>query len=141
MRLFLFRTKSQPGATYESVAYKKICNVVSQSTKNEEITFPYEFIFVFTSYIIWATFSTKCQSWALSKFRKNIERGEITIQWIVYGKGFKASAHYHLCLMRLTSTHGRPTSNKKITQKSRKFNNRLHVTSLTTSVDQFFSFR
>ena len=23
MRLFLFRTKSQPGATYESVAYKK----------------------------------------------------------------------------------------------------------------------
>ena len=37
-----------------SVSYKKACNVVSKSSKNEEIIFPREFILVFVPYFIGA---------------------------------------------------------------------------------------
>ena len=45
--MILFRIKSQPGAAYKKVAYKKKCNVALQSSKCEEIAFPREFLFVF----------------------------------------------------------------------------------------------
>ena len=58
MRL-LFGIKSHPGVTYESVAYKKECNVVLWPCKHEETTFPHEFFLVFTQNIIGTVFSTK----------------------------------------------------------------------------------
>ena len=59
MRLLLFRIKSHPGVTYESVAYKKECTVVLWPCKHEETTFPHEFVFVLTQYIIGTVFSKK----------------------------------------------------------------------------------
>ena len=50
MRLLLFRIKSHPGVTYESVAYKKECTVVLWPCKHEETTFSHEFVFVLTQY-------------------------------------------------------------------------------------------
>ena len=62
MRLLLFRIKSHPGVTYESVAYKKECTVVLWPCKHEETTFPHEFVFVLTQYIIGTVFSKKMLS-------------------------------------------------------------------------------
>ena len=50
--LLLFRIKSQPAVAYKSVVYKKAFHIVLKSSKNEEITLPHEFIFVFIQYFI-----------------------------------------------------------------------------------------
>ena len=50
--LLLFQIKSQPSGAYKSLDYKKGFNVVFWSSKNEEITSPHEFIFVFILYFI-----------------------------------------------------------------------------------------
>ena len=44
--LLLIQIKTHPDVAYKSVDYKKAFNVVFQSSKDEEITFPHEFIFV-----------------------------------------------------------------------------------------------
>ena len=47
---------------------KEACNVVFQSFKNEEITLPHEFIFVFIDYFIEEILSKKsCQKWGVRK--------------------------------------------------------------------------
>ena len=43
--LLLFQIKSQLGVAYKSAVYKKAFNVVFESSKNEEIVLPHEFIF------------------------------------------------------------------------------------------------
>ena len=45
--MLLFLIKSQPGVAYKNVVYKKVCNVIFQSSKNEEMTLSHEFTFVF----------------------------------------------------------------------------------------------
>ena len=59
MRLSLFLIKSQPGVAYKRAFLKKACNIAFQSSKNEEITLSYEFIFVFIWYFNEAIFSEK----------------------------------------------------------------------------------
>ena len=58
MRLLSCRIEYQPGVACKSVAYKKECNVIFQSWKHEEITFPFphEFTVVFIPYIIGTIF-------------------------------------------------------------------------------------
>ena len=73
LECLLFRTKSQPGVVYESVAYKRALNVAFRSSKNEKITLPHKFIFAFIWCFIRAIFSEKsCQKWGVWK---NIKRG------------------------------------------------------------------
>ena len=43
--LLSFRLKSQAGVACKSVFYKKVCNVILQSCKYEELTFHHEFFF------------------------------------------------------------------------------------------------
>ena len=62
LECLLFRTKSQPGVAYESVACKRAFNVALRSSKNEKTTLPHKFIFAFISCFIGAIFSEKsCQ--------------------------------------------------------------------------------
>ena len=62
LRLFLFRIKSHPGVCHKSVSYKKVCNVVFYSSKDEEKTLSLEFIFMFTSSFHWVDLVKKyCQ--------------------------------------------------------------------------------
>ena len=58
LRLLLFQVKCQPGVAYEFF-YKKLCNFVFKSSKNEEITLPYELIFVFIRYFTGAILSKR----------------------------------------------------------------------------------
>ena len=50
--LLLFQIKSQPADAYKSIVYKRTFKVVFTSSKNEKITMPHEFIFVFIWYFI-----------------------------------------------------------------------------------------
>ena len=50
--LLLFQIKSQPADAYKSIVYKRAFKVVFKSSKNEKITMPHEFIFVFVWYFI-----------------------------------------------------------------------------------------
>ena len=52
LECLLFRIKSQPGVAYKSAVYKRAFNVVFKSSKNEKITLPCKFIFVFIWYLI-----------------------------------------------------------------------------------------
>ena len=52
--IVIIRIKSQPG-----VAYKKASSIVSYSSKNDGITLPHEFIFVFIYYFIGVILSKK----------------------------------------------------------------------------------
>ena len=45
LECLLFHIKSQPDVAFKSVDYKKTFNVIFQSSKNKEITFPHKFIF------------------------------------------------------------------------------------------------
>ena len=45
--IVIIGVKSQPGVAYKSIFLKKAHNIAFQSSKNEEITFPHEFIFVY----------------------------------------------------------------------------------------------
>ena len=67
--LLVFQIKSQPGVPYKSVAYKKRhYNVVFKSSKNENITLPHEFIFVFIQYFNGAILPGKsCQKRGVRK--------------------------------------------------------------------------
>ena len=59
--------KSQP-----SIAYRKACKVVFQSSKNKEIALPFEFIFAFIQYFVGAILSIKCyQEWGACKKDRN----------------------------------------------------------------------
>ena len=69
--LLLFCIKSQPIVAYKSVVYKRVFNIlVFESSKNEKITLPHEFIFVLSG------ISLRWYSWkSLAKSRgfwKNI---------------------------------------------------------------------
>ena len=68
---------SQLGVAYKSVNYKKAFNVVFWSSKNEEITVPDEFIFVFMMYFIWAILSEK--SCRKQRVQKKYEKGGMAI--------------------------------------------------------------
>ena len=88
----LFQIKSQLGVAYKSVNYKKAFNVVFQSSKNEEITVPDEFIFVFIMYFIGAILSEK--SCRKQRVQKKYEKGGMAIQGGeggVYQKGVRTS--------------------------------------------------
>ena len=69
--LLLFLIKSQPSIAYKSVFYNKACNLVLQSSKHEEITFPYESI--------------------LSKKGKNCGGAGL---WLAIGRELKPSVQY-----------------------------------------------
>ena len=51
--LLLFQIKSQPADVYKSIVYKRAFKVVFKSSKNEKITMPHEFIFVFYLVFHW----------------------------------------------------------------------------------------
>ena len=87
----LFQIKSQLGVAYKSVNYKKAFNVVFWSSKNEEITVPDEFIFVFMMYFIGAILSEK--SCRKQRVQKKYEKGGMAIQGGggVYKKGVRTS--------------------------------------------------
>ena len=48
----IFWIKSHPGVAYKSSFYKNAHNIAFQSSRNEEITLPHEFIFVFVWYFL-----------------------------------------------------------------------------------------
>ena len=73
----LFQIKSQLGVAYKSVNYKKAFNVVFWSSKNEEITVPDEFIFVFMMYFIGVILSEK--SCRKQRVQKKYEKGGMAI--------------------------------------------------------------
>ena len=87
--LSLFRIKSQPGAAYKSIFYKK------KSSKNEKITLPHEFIFVFIRYCI-----GRYRRKSLAKSgdsKKRLKKGDGHIgELSVEEGGLKPSAHYGL---------------------------------------------
>ena len=71
---------------------KKACNIVLQSSKHEEITYLYEFIFVFTSYIIGAILLEKCcRKWGVRK--KCFKVGGCPHKGIVYRTGSSNLLH------------------------------------------------
>ena len=57
MRLLLFPTNLTMVWYAKVLLIKEECNVVLQSSKHEEITFPHEYLFVFTLYITGAILS------------------------------------------------------------------------------------
>ena len=64
---------------------KKASNAVFQSSKNEEITFPHEFIFVFIRYFTGVILSEKsCQKRGV---RKKYKKGGWPYRWVVYRRG------------------------------------------------------
>ena len=75
MVLLPFRIKSQPGIAYKSVAYKKACNVVLQSSKYEEITLSHGFIFVFISYFLGGDIGKRMFAKVESLEKKDKKRG------------------------------------------------------------------
>ena len=88
--LLIFQIKFQPGVAYKSVDYKKAFNVF-ESAKNEEITFPREFIFVFILYFIGTILLEKsCQKQGVwEEYKKGVAIwGGLSIE-----DGFKPSAH------------------------------------------------
>ena len=71
--LLLFQIKSQLGVAYKSAVYKKPFNVVFESSKNEEIVLPHEFVFVLIRYFIGEILMEKsCQKFGVDG--KNIKR-------------------------------------------------------------------
>ena len=81
-----FHFKSQPGIAYKSDVYKKACNIVFKSSKNENLTLPNEFFFVFILYFIGAILSKKsCQKQGALKI---YEKGGMAIKrGAVYRRG------------------------------------------------------
>ena len=84
--LLLFWIKSQPGIVYKSDVYKKACNIVFKSSKNENLILPNEFIFVFILYFIGAILLKKsCQKHGALKI---YEKGGMAIKrGAVYRRG------------------------------------------------------
>ena len=64
--------RSQPGVAYKSIGYRKTCNFVLQSSKHEEMIFPYEFIFEFMSHFIRAILSKDVKWWVWRKYIKGV---------------------------------------------------------------------
>ena len=88
LKFLLFQIKSQQGVAYKSVVYKKACNIVFQSSKNEKITLPCEFIFVFICYFT----GQYCRK-SLPK-NGSSEWGDDHIRCLSIEGRFKAFAHY-----------------------------------------------
>ena len=64
--------RSQPGVAYKSIGYRKTCNFVLQSSKHEEMIFPYEFIFEFMPHFIRAILSKDVKWWVWRKYIKGV---------------------------------------------------------------------
>ena len=92
--VYCFRIKSQSGVAYKSVIYKKAFNIDFYSSKNEEITVPHEFIFVFTRYFIGAILLEKsCQKHGVWKKYK---KGDRHVRGLPIEGRFKPSAYYDI---------------------------------------------
>ena len=98
LRLLLFWIKSQPGADYESVAYKKACNCVLWSSKHEEITFPCEFIFLFILFFIGLILPKGCCRKSGVR-KKDIKVGNGHIGGCLYKQGVQT--FYTICRIQL----------------------------------------
>ena len=90
--ILLFQIKSLPVDRYESVAYKRVCNINLRFSKHKEITFSHGFFFPFMPYFIGAMLTKKCQKWVFGE--KDIKRGRPYIGGLSIEGGFKPSAHY-----------------------------------------------
>ena len=76
-RLLLFWIKSLPGVTYKSD--KKACKLALKSSKQEEITFPHEFIFCLPPISLGWCSQKKCQKSVVCEKGEPIERGSTNI--------------------------------------------------------------
>ena len=92
MRLLLFPIKSQHGVVYNSVAYKKGYNVVLQSSKHEEITFPHEFIFYLPRLSL-GNIAKKMLS-VVGDSEKYVKGGWPNVKNCLWKEGFNPFAHY-----------------------------------------------
>ena len=91
--LLFFQIKSQPGVAYKYIDCNKAFNVVFQSSTNEEIAFPYEFIFVFILYFIGAILLEKCSQ--KQGVWKEYKKGGRPYRGLSMEGGFKPSTHWY----------------------------------------------
>ena len=116
-KMFIISDEISAGVAYKSVAYKKAFNAIFQSSRNEEIILPHEFISVFIRYFIRTILmELSSQKWGVRKtfctFRTlwccwEAERGNLgTLNYLgdlnrrgdlIWKGGTSDPSSYHVC--------------------------------------------